>query len=158
MKTIKCILSIGCGFVIMNLYARAVRLTYEILDATPVNRSMDRSMNKVAVRLTNKMPVNALDEPIRIAGVEFQIRPIALNSIMRLLPDVDGLSGGFFGVSFRINEGNSTFEGFYLRPVIAQDSIQISSEHNIHYFSLPDYRFDRLRQKAKNSHETTCRM
>lgn len=141
----------------MNLYARAVRLTNEILDATPVNRSMDKFMDNV-VRLTNKTPVNALDEPIRITGVEFQIRPIALNGVKRLLPDTDGLSGGFIGVSFRINEGNSTFEGFYLRPVIAQDSIQIRSEHNIHYFSLPDYRFDRLRQEAKNSHETTYRM
>lgn len=37
--------------------------------------------------------------------------------LSRLLPDNPDFARGFIGIAFRINEDNSQFESFYMRPM-----------------------------------------
>ena len=65
----------------------------------------------------------------------------------RLLPDAPDYARGFIGIVFRVNESDSEFECFYIRPTNGKDCADpIRKAHGCQYFSYPGYTFSYFRE------------
>lgn len=78
--------------------------------------------------------------------------------LARLLEGAPDLARGFIGVAFRINDDNSRFESFYVRPTNGRAEDQLRRNRATQYFSYPDYKFDRLRKEAPGQYESYADM
>ncbi len=58
---------------------------------------------------------------------------------------------GFVGLVFRINDTQTNYEGFYLRPENSKSEER--KNHSFQYFSAPDYPWHKLREKYPNKYE-----
>lgn len=61
---------------------------------------------------------------------------------------------GFVGIAFRINDNNTKFEAFYLRPTNGRAEDQIRRNHSIQYISFPDFPWFKLRKDAPEKYES----
>ena len=74
--------------------------------------------------------------------------------LSRLLENAPDFARGFIGVAFRIDEGNSKFEGMYIRPTNGRADDQLRRNRSTQYFSYPDFKFDRLRNEVPGKYES----
>ena len=83
----------------------------------------------------------------KVAGTDFHNGIIEVTMLARLLPDAPALARGFIGIAFRINEDDSAFESYYVRPTngirVTEDPVRRS--HGTQYFSYPNYTFEYFR-------------
>ena len=144
----------------INLYSQNVKLNRNNLAAINVSVSIDKLKGKEVLRIIKDSAVKAADEPTfaKIEGVNFKNGTIEINVLSKLLPNAPDFSRGFIGVAFRIDDSNSKFECFYIRPANGRDSMQIRRNHAIQYISYPDYKFDRLRKEAPCEYESYADM
>src|SRR5213080_405106 len=68
-------------------------------------------------------------------------------------------SGGFVGISFRLQidnktEGKATYDVFYLRPTNGRAEDQERRNHATQYISYPDWTWSRLRQETPSKYES----
>lgn len=63
-----------------------------------------------------------------------------------LLKSADINDRGFIGFTFRVNEDNSEFECFYIRPTNGNTEDPIRKQHGCQYFSYPGYTFAYFRK------------
>ncbi len=61
---------------------------------------------------------------------------------------------GFVGIAFRINDDNSNFECFYIRPTNGRANDQLRRNHSVQYTSFPDFPWHRLRKETPGKYET----
>ncbi len=61
---------------------------------------------------------------------------------------------GFVGIAFRINDDNSKFECFYLRPTNGRAEDQVRRNHSVQYVSYPDFPWFKLRKESPEKYET----
>jgi hypothetical protein len=61
---------------------------------------------------------------------------------------------GFVGIAFRINDDNTKFEAFYLRPTNGRAEDQIRRNHALQYISFPDFPWFKLRKDAPEKYES----
>lgn len=61
---------------------------------------------------------------------------------------------GFVGIAFRINEDNSKFECFYLRPTNGRADDQVRRNHSAQYISFPEYPWYKLRKETPEKYES----
>ena len=61
---------------------------------------------------------------------------------------------GFVGVAFRINDDNSKFECFYLRPTNGRALDQQRRNHSSQYISFPGYPWHKLRKETPGKYES----
>ena len=73
--------------------------------------------------------------------------------LSRLLPDAPDFARGFIGIAFRINEGDSEFESFYVRPTNAMTDDPVRRAHGCQYFSYPGYTFAYFREYGIEGYE-----
>ncbi|MFD2937666.1 hypothetical protein [Spirosoma flavum] len=78
--------------------------------------------------------------------------------LSRLLKNAPETARGFIGITFRINEANSSYESIYIRPTNGWADDQVRRNHSIQYYSYPDYKFDRLRKEAPERYESYADM
>ena len=74
-----------------------------------------------------------------------------------LLPDAPDFARGFVGIVYRVNEDDTAFESFYLRPAngrSCQDSIRRA--HGCQYFSYPGYTFSYFRDHGITEYEASA--
>jgi len=104
--------------------------------------------------------IETVDEPTfaKITDNNFKNGTIKVMVKSRLLKDAPEFARGFLGLAFRINEDNKRFESIYLRPTNARSDDQLRRNHSIQYFSYPDYKFNRLREKAPGKYESYADM
>lgn len=97
-----------------------------------------------------------VDEPTyaRVKDIEFQNGTIEVKVYSKLLPDAPDYARGFIGVTFRINDDNSKFEGIYIRPTNGRCEIQSRRNASTQYFSYPGYKFDHFRKEAPGMYES----
>lgn len=97
-----------------------------------------------------------VDEPTyaRVKDIEFQNGTIEVKVYSKLLADAPDYARGFIGVTFRINDDNSEFEGIYIRPTNGRCEIQSRRNASTQYFSYPDYKFDRFRKETPGMYES----
>lgn len=101
-----------------------------------------------------------VDEPtfVRLAPNDFHNGTLEVKLLSRLKPDAPDFARGFIGLTFRINEDNSKFEGVYIRPTNGRADDQIRRNHSVQYFSYPNHKFDTLRRMSPEKYETYADM
>ncbi|PCI24563.1 MAG: hypothetical protein COB67_11520 [SAR324 cluster bacterium] len=63
---------------------------------------------------------------------------------------------GFIGIGFRINEDQSSFESFYLRPANGPAEDEERRNHAVQYFSYPEWSWSRLRDEYPEKYEAAA--
>ena len=89
----------------------------------------------------------------RLKDMDFHNGTIEVRMLSRLLPDAPDFARGFIGIAFRINEGDSEFESFYVRPTNAMTDDPVRRAHGCQYFSYPGYTFSYFREFGINAYE-----
>ena len=89
----------------------------------------------------------------RLADLDFHNGIIEVKMLSRLLPDAPDFARGFIGIAFRINEGDSEFESFYVRPTNAMTDDPVRRAHGCQYFSYPGYTFAYFREYGIEGYE-----
>ena len=77
--------------------------------------------------------------------------------LSRLLPDAPDFARGFIGIVYRVNENNSEFESFYIRPTNGMTDDPVRKAHGCQYFSYPGYTFAYFREFGITKYEAPIR-
>ena len=89
----------------------------------------------------------------RLKDMDFHNGIIEVKMLSHLLPDAPDFARGFRGIAFRINEGASEFESFYVRPTNAMTDDPVRRAHGCQYFSYPGYTFAYFREYGIEGYE-----
>lgn len=146
----------------ISLQSYGQSFTLEKSKLTPVNvqMSFEKLDKKAVVKVTKDSTVKEIDEAtfVRLNDVSFQDGAIEVDVLSRLAPNATPMARGFIGVAFRINDDNSKFECFYIRPTNGRAEDQVRRNHSIQYFSYPDFKFPRLRKELPEKYESYADM
>lgn len=90
----------------------------------------------------------------RLNDFKFHNGIIEVKMLSRLLDDAPDLARGFIGIAYRINETDSEFESFYVRPTNGRTCTDpIRKSHGCQYFSYPGYTFAYFREFGISQYE-----
>ncbi len=144
----------------INLNAQTIKLESSRLEAVHVFMSMEKLMGSEVVKVIKDSSVKKVDEPtfVKIKDVDFSNGIIEVKVLSRLLKNAPEFARGFIGIAFRINNSNTKYESFYLRPTNGRANDQVRRNHSIQYYSYPDYKFDRLRKESPERYEVYADM
>lgn len=99
-----------------------------------------------------------VDEPtfVKLKDLNLENGTIEVKVLSRIQnPSPFEFAQGFIGLAFRVNEDNTAFESFYLRPKAGNSENQFARNHAVQYYAYPDYKFERLRKEEfKGVYET----
>ena len=136
----------------------AAAIEMECTNFSPINTFETSAQidGRKVVRVTKDPKIQQVDEPTfaRLIDSDFKNGIIEVQVLSRLLPDAPEYARGFIGVAFRIDPGNSKFEGIYIRPTNGRAEDVFRRNHSTQYFSYPDFKFDRLRKEAPGKYES----
>ena len=134
----------------------------ELASFYPVNTFINAATldGKLGIRVIKDPAITEVDEPTfaRLVSSDFKNGVIEVTVVSRLLENAPNFARGFIGVAFRIDEGNSKFEGMYIRPTNGRADDQLRRNRSIQYFSYPDFKFDRLRNEVPGKYESYADM
>lgn len=85
--------------------------------------------------------------------IDFHNGIIEVKMLSRLLSDAPDFARGFIGIAFRINDDDSAFESFYVRPTNGMTDDPVRKAHGSQYFSYPKYTFAYFREKNISKYE-----
>lgn len=99
------------------------------------------------LRVVKKDKLMEFDENTyaKVIGSTFHNGIIEVKMLSRLLPDAPDFARGFIGIAFRINQDDTAFESFYVRPTNGRIDDPIRKNRGVQYFSYPKYTFDYFR-------------
>lgn len=108
------------------------------------------------LRVTKDSAITGDDEATyaKLVDSEFQDGVIKVKALSRLLPDAPDHARGFIGVTFRINEDDSEFESFYVRPTNSRCEIQLRRNRTTQYFSYPNFKYYHSRETNPAEYES----
>lgn len=90
----------------------------------------------------------------RLKKISFHNGVIQVKMLSRLLPDAPDYARGFIGIAYRINEDDTQFESFYVRPTNGRQCIDpVRKTHGCQYFSYPRYTFAYFREHQITDYE-----
>jgi hypothetical protein len=138
------------------VHAQPIDLTKTKLHPVNVSSSTKEIMGRSTVLVIKDPAIKAFDEAtfVKLGGTEFKNGTIEVEVLSRLLKDAPDFARGFIGVAFRINEDNTRFESFYLRPTNGRADDQVRRNRATQYFSYPEFKFDRLRKESPEKYES----
>ncbi len=91
---------------------------------------------------------------VKLKDCYFHNGIIEVKMLSRLLPDAPDFARGFIGIAFRINDDDTKFESFYVRPTNGkQCDDPIRRAHGCQYFSYPKYTFAYFREHNITNYE-----
>lgn len=95
------------------------------------------------LRVVKKDKLMEFDENtyVKLVDSSFQNGVIEVKMLSRLLPDAPDFARGFIGIAFRINEEDTAFESFYVRPTNGRIADPVRKNRGVQYFSYPTYTF-----------------
>jgi hypothetical protein len=104
--------------------------------------------------------IKTFDEPsfAKLKDISFHDGTIEANVLSKFLPNAPDWARGFIGVAFRINDDNSKFECFYIRPSNGRVEDQVQRNHSTQYFSYPDHKFSDFRKTDPEKYEAYADM
>ena len=93
----------------------------------------------------------------RLNGIVLEDCIIEVKMLSRLLPDAPDFARGFIGIAFGINEDDSRFDSFYVRPTNSVTVINdpVRNSHGCQYFSYPGYTFQYFRDHSISIYENS---
>ncbi len=90
----------------------------------------------------------------KLNNVCFHNGTIEVKMLSRLLPDAPDFARGFIGIAYRINDDDTKFESYYVRPTNGrQCDDPIRKAHGCQYFSYPQYTFAYFRENNVTKYE-----
>ena len=106
-------------------------------------------------RVTKKDKIMQFDENtiVKLKDIGFHNGIIRVKMLSRLLPDAPDFARGFIGIVFRVNQNDSEFESFYIRPTNGMTEDPIRKAHGCQYFSYPGYTFAYFREFGITEYE-----
>lgn len=110
---------------------------------------------EAAIRVVKADKIMQFDENtlVRLKDCDFHNGVIRVKMLSRLLPDAPDFARGFIGIVFRVNENNSEFESFYIRPTNGKTDDPVRKAHGCQYFSYPGYTFAYFREFGITGYE-----
>lgn len=91
----------------------------------------------------------------RLNDISFHNGTIEVKMLSRLLPDAPDFARGFIGIAYRINDDDTKFESYYVRPTNGrQCDDPIRKAHGCQYFSYPKYTFAYFRENNITKYES----
>ncbi|HWV70853.1 MAG TPA: hypothetical protein VN040_04025 [Pseudosphingobacterium sp.] len=100
---------------------------------------------------------STVDEPtfVKLKDLNFENGTIEVKMYSQIQkPSPFKEARGFIGLTFRVDDTNTTFESIYLRPTNGRSENQVRRNHTVQYYSYPDYKFNRLRTAYPEMYET----
>lgn len=91
---------------------------------------------------------------LKIINPSFKNGTIEINLAGNTMDSASETARGFVGIAFRINNDNSKYECFYLRPTNGRANDQVRRNHSVQYISYPDYPWERLRKEFPEKYES----
>jgi hypothetical protein len=115
---------------------------------------------KTALKVIPDTTITLFDEPtfVKLTNSNFQDGTIEVSVLSRFLPNAPDWARGFIGIAFRINEDNSRFECFYIRPANGRAEDQVRRNHSTQYFSYPNHKFSDFRKTDPEKYESYAEM
>lgn len=152
--------AIGFLLVVTGLHAQTIKLDKAVLDTSLVSVSFEKLQGQEALKVIMDSTVKDFDQPtfVKIKNTNFKNGTIEVKVLSRLLQNAPDWARGFIGVTFRINEPNTQFEGIYLRPTNGRVNDQVRRNHAIQYFSFPRFSFEQSRKEAPGKYESYADM
>jgi hypothetical protein len=140
--------------------AQNIPLTTKNLEPTKVHLSITRLDGKNAIKVALDSAAKQADDDtfVKLKGLNFHDGTIEVNVLSKFLPNAPDFARGFIGVTFRINDDNSKFEGFYIRPNNGRADDQIRRNHSTQYFSCPHYDYAEFRKTSPEKYESYADM
>lgn len=89
----------------------------------------------------------------KLKDIKFRNGIIKVKMLSRLLPNAPDFARGFIGIVFRVNEDDSEFESYYVRPTNGRHPDPIRRSHGSQYFSFPGYTFSYFREFGIDKYE-----
>ncbi len=89
----------------------------------------------------------------KLTDVEFHNGTIEVELAGKPLPTAIETARGFVGIAFRIDENDTKFECFYVRPTNGRAEDQVRRNHSAQYISYPDYPWQKLRKETPEKYE-----
>ncbi|MBO6158548.1 MAG: hypothetical protein J6P72_04695 [Firmicutes bacterium] len=122
----------------------------EFSELLPVHTTLQQEVlnGETVIRVTKKDKIMQFDENtlVKVKDLDFHNGTIRVKMLSRLLPDAPDFARGFIGIVFRVNEADSEFESFYIRPTNAMTDDPVRKAHGCQYFSYPGYTFAYFRE------------
>lgn len=122
----------------------------DITSFIPVHTNLSKEYleGEPVLRVTKKDKIMQFDENtlVKVRDLDFHNGVVKVKMLSRLLPDAPDFARGFIGIVFRVNEDDSEFESFYIRPTNAMTDDPVRRAHGCQYFSYPGYTFAYFRE------------
>lgn len=124
-------------------------ITKKLFTAIHTEISNTTLENEAVLRVVKKDKQLSFDENTyaKLVDSSFHNGEIEVKLLSRLLPDAPDFARGFAGIAFRINEDDTKFESFYIRPTNGRIEDPIRKNRAVQYFSYPTYTFDFFRSQ-----------
>ena len=91
---------------------------------------------------------------VKLSDVSFTNGTIMVDVAGKRAKSAGRNARGFVGVVFRVDQDNSGFELFYIRPTNGRAEDQLRRNHSVQYTSFPDYPWHKLRKETPGKYET----
>lgn len=108
------------------------------------------------LRVVKKNKIMQFDENTyaKINDICFHNGTIEVKMFSRLLPDAPDFARGFIGIAYRINDDDTKFESYYVRPTNGRNCDDpLRKTHGSQYFSYPYYTFSYFRENNITQYE-----
>lgn len=133
----------------------------DITSFIPVHTNLSKEYleGEPVLRVTKKDKIMQFDENtlVKVRDLDFHNGVVKVKMLSRLLPDAPDFARGFIGIVFRVNEDDSEFESFYIRPTNAMTDDPVRRAHGCQYFSYPGYTFAYFREFGITEFEAPIR-
>lgn len=129
----------------MEKYINLNKEHFKAVHTSIDNLDMD---GKEVLRVVKAEKIMEFDENTyaKLVDSSFHNGTIEVKMLSRLLPDAPDFARGFIGIAYRINEDDSKFESYYVRPTNGRTDDPIRKAHGCQYFSYPKYTFAYFRE------------
>ena len=123
----------------------------------PVNTKIENINidNEQVLKVVKAKKIMEFDENTyaKLIDSSFHNGVIEVKMLSRLLKDAPDFARGFIGIAYRINEEDTKFESFYLRPANGRTDDPIRIHRACQYFSYPKYTFEYFRSNGIQDYE-----
>lgn len=112
-----------------------------------VNAKLTTLKKDIVLRVVKSNKIMEFDENTytKVTNFSFHNGIIEVKMLSRLLSNAPNFARGFIGIAFRINDDDSKFESFYIRPTNGHSEDPIRKNRAVQYFSYPNYTFEYFR-------------
>lgn len=120
----------------------------------PLHSSLEIIENMARVSKIEKLDQDDSNTYVTVNGIEFYNGIIEVDVCGKLREDAPAHARGFIGIVFRVNENDSEFESFYIRPTNGKDCTDpIRKLRACQYFAYPGYTFSYFREFGISKYE-----